>query len=77
MVWLVTAGESGVLPGMPARWLAFQSDDGEDRLRLLSVPQGWESLSDERLDLLRRTAEPVAPTRTSQSAAAGVRRTSH
>ncbi len=56
--WLVTAGIANV-PGMPTEWLAFQNEDGSERRRLMQVVQGWESLSDVRLDLLRRMAEPV------------------
>ena len=72
MVWLVNTGVTGVLPGIPAQWLAFQSADGEERLRLLAIPDGWEALSDDRLDLLRRTAEPVVRLRARHSPPAGV-----
>jgi hypothetical protein len=42
-------------------WLCFERLDGSDRRRLsmTQVPDGWDSLSDDRLDLLRRTAEPA------------------
>jgi hypothetical protein len=40
-------------------WLCFERIDGSDRRRLsmTQVPDGWDSLSDERLDQLRRAAE--------------------
>ena len=56
--WLVQAGTANV-PGMPSQWLAFQNEEGTERRRLMQVVAGWEQLSDERLDLLRRMAEPV------------------
>ena len=37
-------------------WLTF--DNGTDRYRLAPIPIEWESLSDERLALLLRLAEP-------------------
>lgn len=57
--WLVQSGSVAAVPGTPAEWLAFQNDDGTERRRLLEIPQGWEDLSDERLDLVRRMADPV------------------
>lgn len=58
-VWLVqTSGLSGVT-GTPPEWLAFQNEDDSQRRRLIEVPAGWDTLSDDRLDLLRRMAEPV------------------
>ena len=43
-------------------WLCFERvDHGERcRLTLAEVPAGWEALSGERLDLLRRVATPVS-----------------
>jgi hypothetical protein len=38
-------------------WLTFESRG--EKLRLAPVPSGWERLSPERLDLLRRVAEPT------------------
>jgi hypothetical protein len=47
-------------------WLCFERVDGggRSRLTLTEAPAAWESLPDERLDLLRRVAMPVpsAPT---------------
>lgn len=42
-------------------WLCFERLDGTDRSRLAlsEVPASWETLSEERLDLLRRVAEPA------------------
>lgn len=57
--WLVQASGTTGVPGTPTHWLAFQNDDGSERRRLLEVPEEWESLPAERLDLLRRVAEPV------------------
>ena len=57
--WLVQSSGVTMVPGTPTEWLAFQSDDGLERRRLLEVPDGWETLSDDRLDLVRRMAEPV------------------
>jgi hypothetical protein len=50
-------------------WLCFERVDGTDRRRLsmTHVPAEWDALTDERLDLLRRTAEPA----TRRSAALG------
>jgi hypothetical protein len=43
-------------------WLCFERIDGGDRCRLTltEAPAAWDSLPDERLDLLRRVALPVA-----------------
>ena len=57
--WLVQTGGVPAVPGTPTQWLAFQTEDGTERRRLLEIPDGWESLPDERLDLVRRMAEPV------------------
>lgn len=57
--WLVQSGFAATVPGTPTEWLAFQNEDNTERRRLLEVPDGWEALPDERLDLLRRMAEPV------------------
>jgi hypothetical protein len=42
-------------------WLCFERIDLGERCRLTlsEVPAGWDSLSDERLDLLRRVATAV------------------
>lgn len=42
-------------------WLCFERVEGGGRCRLTlsEAPAAWESLSDERLDLVRRVATPV------------------
>jgi len=42
-------------------WLCFERVAGGERYRLTlsEAPAGWELLPDERLDLLRRVAQPV------------------
>jgi hypothetical protein len=60
--WTVRRIESNariLVPGAPREWLAFQDESGTDRRRIFNVPPNWEDLSDERLDLLRRYAEPT------------------
>lgn len=44
-------------------WLCFERSDATDRRRLsiTEVPDGWASLPDEQLDLLRRVARPATP----------------
>jgi hypothetical protein len=58
--WRVETGTVPIVPGTPSMWLAFQNEDCTERRRLLEVPEDWEQLSDQLLDLLRRMAEPVA-----------------
>jgi hypothetical protein len=58
-VRLIRAESAGRVPGTPTEWLAFQSETGTERRRLLEIPARWAELSDERMDLLRRMAEPV------------------
>jgi hypothetical protein len=63
-VWPVTPSGAGVPmldPTYRAGWLCFERLDGTDRRRLsmAGVPPAWEALSDERLDLLRKVAEPA------------------
>ena len=60
-IWSVRRIESTAtvsVPGAPREWLAFQDESGTDRRRIFNVPPNWEDLPDERLDLLRRYAEP-------------------
>jgi hypothetical protein len=42
-------------------WLCFERVDGSDRRRLsmTHVPDEWDNLADDRLDQLRRSAEPA------------------
>ena len=60
------------MPGTPSEWLAFQNEDGTERRRLLEIPEGWETLPDDRLDLVRRMAEPVRPWATRHTPPGGV-----
>jgi hypothetical protein len=57
--WLVTSTTQSTVPGSPSEWLAFQNEDSTERRRLFEVPPNWETLSDERLELLRQVAEPA------------------
>lgn len=63
-VWQVTPMGAGV-PMLDASyrdgWLCFEQTDGSARRRLTmsEVPTGWDALPDDRLDLLRRLAEPT------------------
>lgn len=60
-VWSVMPQASGV--GVPASlrggWLCFAPEHGAARFRLPmdDAPAAWESLPDDRLELLRRVAE--------------------
>jgi hypothetical protein len=59
--WLVRRIESSatvMIPGAQREWLAFEDEAGTERRRLFNIPPNWEDMSDERLDLLRRYAEP-------------------
>jgi hypothetical protein len=60
-VWETRPRSPQRLTGLPREWaqgwLTFQSSS--EMLRLAPVPEGWEQLSPERLDLLRRIAQPV------------------
>lgn len=65
-MWSVEPTASGRAVGAPLRdgWLCFQRADGGERLRLArsDAPPGWETLPDEKLDLLRRVAVFVPQT---------------
>ena len=60
-MWYTRPRLAEVLSSLPADWkdgwLTFESE-GEKR-RLAPIPKGWEAFSPERLDLLRRMAEPA------------------
>jgi hypothetical protein len=63
-VWTVTpvsAGTAMLEASYREGWLCFERLDGTDRRRLTmaEVPAAWDTLPDERLDLLRRVAEPA------------------
>jgi hypothetical protein len=59
-VWLVIPSHGVRIVGTASEWLSFQNADGTQRCRLTEVPANWRSLTDERLDLLRRMATPVS-----------------
>ena len=71
-VWQVRADSPTSVPGTPTEWIAFQNADGTERRRLLDAPPGWDELPDDRLDLLRRMAEPVTLLASRHSPPAGV-----
>lgn len=60
-VWKTRPRLAEILSILPADWkngwLTFESE-GETR-RLAPVPPGWEEFSPTRLELLRRMAEPM------------------
>src|SRR5690349_13450367 len=58
-VWRVEPSALLVQPGGPREWLVFVDERGAESRRLFEIPPNWESLSPERLDLLRRIAEPA------------------
>lgn len=58
-VWRIQATAPSQVLGVPHDWLLFQDDAGTERRRLVSFPANWESLSDERLELLSRVAVPA------------------
>lgn len=71
-VWYVKAGSAGLVAGTPPEWLAFQNAQGTERCRVLEIPGDWTELSDEGLDLLRRTCVPVTLTTKAYSPPHGV-----
>jgi hypothetical protein len=58
-VWHIESGSAAVVPGTPTQWLCFQDAESTERRRLFEYPENWDELPDERLDLLRKMAEPV------------------
>lgn len=57
-VWRIEASVSSDLIDMPREWLLFQDEAGAQRRRLVDFPANWESLPDERLELLCKIAVP-------------------
>ena len=57
--WLIEASVGRDVAGMPRSWLLFQDEDATERRRLVDFPAAWQSLSDERLELLCRMATPA------------------
>lgn len=66
-VWSVQASVSsrGVREDLRDGWLCFELVAGGERCRLpwTDVPPGWEQLSDEQLEALRRKATTEPPSR--------------
>jgi hypothetical protein len=58
-VWLTRTDSAGRISGTPSEWLAFQNENATERRRLFDFPVAWSELPEDRLDLLRRIAEPV------------------
>jgi hypothetical protein len=58
-VWRVEPAAFGSGPRTLTAWLAFVDERGKECRRLFEVPPNWEALPAERLDLLRRIAEPA------------------
>jgi len=81
-VWCVVpdaASASTLADAYRDGWLCFERVDGSDRCRLSmsQAPTAWEELPDDRLDMLRRMAEPamrrsVATTRVTDDMDTGV-----
>jgi hypothetical protein len=57
-VWRVEPAGVGSKPRILTPWLAFVDERGKECRRLFEIPANWETLPPERLDLLRRMAEP-------------------
>jgi len=55
-VWETIPARAVGLGELGKGWLTF--DDGLERRRLAPVPNGWAELTDERLELLLRVAQP-------------------
>jgi hypothetical protein len=58
-VWRIEATAPSEVLSVPRDWLMFQDDAGAERRRLVSFPPNWETLSDERLELLSKIAVPA------------------
>ena len=59
-VWDTAPGRlDGLALAYQRGWLTF--DNGTERFRLAPIPADWDALSDERLALLLRVAEPPKP----------------
>lgn len=59
-VWSVEPSAFVVRTGAPPAWLVFTDERGTECRRLFDFPPDWETLPSERLDLLRRIAEPAS-----------------
>ena len=69
-VWsTVPSTGSRLRGGFDQGWLTFERINADKSLplrRLVPIPADWESASDERLDLMCRSADEVARPRTAQ-----------
>src|SRR5689334_12348767 len=68
----VPSAGSRLRGGFDQGWLTFErttGDNTEPLRRLVPIPQDWETASDERLELLCRTAEEVSRPRSSRDRA--------
>lgn len=61
-VWCVEPSALVAQPGVQPAWLVFTDERGMECQRLFEFPPDWATMPSERLDLLRRIAEP-APSR--------------
>jgi hypothetical protein len=72
-VWAVTpaAGSIAYQERFRDGWVCFEraGSSARSRIPLSEVPPEWESLPDDRLDLLRRVAEVTSTTRSAQQSA--------
>jgi hypothetical protein len=67
LIWRVTPGQNARAPGRPTTlpeelaqgWLCFESVAG--KRRMYPVPPDWETLADDKLELLCRAGVPVQP----------------
>lgn len=53
----------GCQPAYAKGWLTFEHGASGDRRRLAPIPDGWADVSEERLHLMCRAAEPVRGSR--------------
>jgi len=58
-VWRVEPASLCARPKVLTAWLAFVDERGTECRRLFEIPSNWERLPPERLELLRRVAEPA------------------
>jgi len=63
----ITHGRPRLPDDLATGWLAFQS--ATERRRLAPTPQGWQTMTDEQLESLSRTALPTTHWRRPRAAA--------
>jgi len=59
-VWRVEPAAGCSMPRTLIPWLAFVDERGTECRKLFEIPTNWETLPSERLDRLRRMAEPAS-----------------